>query len=378
MRDVDSTLARVRKCPARVVDRLRSRASHATRPQPARVIIRTKTISRTSHTTAPPSPLTITIIHHPSTEAERTIEGYWIADLNTEKPQTPIIRLIPVMASAALPGDNISHHLTSPPRVRFDQANVEEEEEQTRLRRGSVSKDLRNQIALRGIIGRNGGLSSLLHGLSKRVNPDLDCCQSRICYQSIVQSFPIRSVNFQTRSEARARATSSRGSVRQSIEHIMEVKIHTIESSEITSSVISGLNDDVLRAGWRRNEPGPLWEQSRELDYDRQAITNIPELDEGDGFDVEEMELDVDSSPAISNDLSSLMMQSDDANESTDQFGALPNFSHLTTALTAPDAQRRFSKTKSMPVGGTFGTRPEQDRFHREFDSTFMRMDVEF
>ncbi|KAI9615847.1 hypothetical protein H4Q26_011098 [Puccinia striiformis f. sp. tritici PST-130] len=359
MRDVDSTLARVRKCPARVVDRLRSRASHATRPQPARVIIRTKTISRTSHTTAPPSPLTITIIHHPSTEAERTIEGYWIADLNTEKPQTPIIRLIPVMASAALPGDNISHHLTSPPRVRFDQANVEEEEEQTRLRRGSVSKDLRNQIALRGIIGRNA------------------VSQGYATSRSFSRSQSEASI-FRPDPRPELEPPVAEGALDNPSNTLWKSRYTQLNRVKSTSSVISGLNDDVLRAGWRRNEPGPLWEQSRELDYDRQAITNIPELDEGDGFDVEEMELDVDSSPAISNDLSSLMMQSDDANESTDQFGALPNFSHLTTALTAPDAQRRFSKTKSMPVGGTFGTRPEQDRFHREFDSTFMRMDVEF
>ncbi|KAH9451173.1 hypothetical protein MJO28_009293 [Puccinia striiformis f. sp. tritici] len=263
------------------------------------------------------------------------------------------------MASAALPGDNISHHLTSPPRVRFDQANVEEEEEQTRLRRGSVSKDLRNQIALRGIIGRNA------------------VSQGYATSRSFSRSQSEASI-FRPDPRPELEPPVAEGALDNPSNTLWKSRYTQLNRVKSTSSVISGLNDDVLRAGWRRNEPGPLWEQSRELDYDRQAITNIPELDEGDGFDVEEMELDVDSSPAISNDLSSLMMQSDDANESTDQFGALPNFSHLTTALTAPDAQRRFSKTKSMPVGGTFGTRPEQDRFHREFDSTFMRMDVEF
>jgi len=245
------------------------------------------------------------------------------------------------------------------PRVRFEQSHVDDEEEQARLRRGSVSKDLRNQIALRGIIGRNAvSQGYATHRLFSRSQSEA----------SIFRPDP----------KPELEPPEDEGAQDNPSNTLWKSRYTQLNRVKSTSSVISGLNDDVLRAGWRRNEPGPLWEQSRELDSDRQAITNIPELDEGDGFDVEEMDLDLDSSPAISNDLASLI-QSDDTNESADQFGPLPGSkSGFSNHLLAPTAKRQFGKTKSMPVGGSFGTRPEQEKFHREFDSTFMRMDVEF
>ncbi|PLW33688.1 hypothetical protein PCASD_10297 [Puccinia coronata f. sp. avenae] len=264
------------------------------------------------------------------------------------------------MSSTSVQGDG--SHLSpaqETPRVRFEQSNIDDEEEQAKLRRGSVSKDLRNQIALRGIIGRN----AVSQGYA--TNRLFSRSQSEA---SIFRPDP----------KPELEPPEEDGALDNPSNTLWKSRYTQLNRVKSTSSVISGLNDDVLRAGWRRNEPGPLWEQSRELDSDRQAITNIPELDEGDGFDVEEMDLDLDSSPAISNDLASLI-QSDDTHESIDRFEPLPvfksdNFSHLS----APIPPRRFGKTQSMPVGGTFGTRPEQEKFHRKFDSTFMRMDVEF
>ncbi|EFP81140.1 hypothetical protein PGT21_011018 [Puccinia graminis f. sp. tritici] len=266
------------------------------------------------------------------------------------------------MASTAAQGDPTTTSLLSPtadtPRVRFEPSNANDEDEQARLRRGSVSKDLRNQIALRGIIGRNA------------------VSQGYSTVRSFSRSQSEASI-FRPDPKPELEPPAVEGALDNPSNTLWKSRYTQLSRVKSTSSVISGLNDDVLRAGWRRNEPGPLWEQSRELDCDRQAITNIPEVDEGDGFDVEEMELDADSSPAISSDFVSLN-QSEDTNESADQFGALPaskfSFSHPNPST----VKRQFGKIKSMPVGGTFGTRPDQEKFHREFDSTFMRMDMEF
>ncbi|KAI9624741.1 hypothetical protein H4Q26_016658 [Puccinia striiformis f. sp. tritici PST-130] len=175
------------------------------------------------------------------------------------------------MASAALPGDDISHHLTSPPRVRFDQANVEEEEEQTRLRRGSVSKDLRNQIALReSLVETVGGLPYYM---------DYQKDQGYATSRSFSRSQSEASI-FRPDPRPELEPPVAEGALDNPSNTLWKSRYTQLNRVKSTSSVISGLNDDVLQ-----------------LDYDRQAITNIPELDEGDGFDVEEMELDVDSSP---------------------------------------------------------------------------------
>ncbi|WAQ89493.1 hypothetical protein PtA15_11A182 [Puccinia triticina] len=245
---------------------------------------------------------------------------------------------------------------TDTPRVRFEKNNVDDEEEEARLRRGSVSKDLRNQIALRGIIGRNA------------------VSQGYATTRSFGRSQSEASI-FRPDPKPELEPPAAEGALDNPSNTLWKSRYTQLNRVKSTSSVISGLNDDVLRAGWRRNEPGPLWEQSRELDYDRQAITKIPELDEGDGFDVEDMELDVDSSP---NDMASLIL-SDDTIESADQLRPLPSAKlDFSSALNSQTTKRQLGKTKSMPVGGAFGTRPHQEKFHREFDCTFMRMDVEF
>jgi hypothetical protein len=162
------------------------------------------------------------------------------------------------MSSTSVQGDG--SHLSpaqETPRVRFEQSNIDDEEEQAKLRRGSVSKDLRNQIALRGIIGRNGIFFSSSFYNRKWIYPkekkrkketgvvENECvaficnlwrclsCQSRLCYQSIIQSVSIRGVDFQAGSQAGAGATGRGRGAGQSIQHVMEVAVHAAEPGQV-------------------------------------------------------------------------------------------------------------------------------------------------
>lgn len=134
------------------------------------------------------------------------------------------------------------------------------------------------------------------------------------------------------------------------------------------------MNDDVLRAGWRRNEPGPYWEQAHELEPDRRAITKIDE-GEGDGFDMDEVDLD-ESSPDSLQDQGDLMDALNEDGEAGDELGSLPGRQPCPDLFA--DSRHGLAKTQSMPVGGTFGSRPDQPKFYRPFDDTFMKMDVPF
>lgn len=143
-----------------------------------------------------------------------------------------------------------------------------------------------------------------------------------------------------------------------------------------TSSAISGLNDDAFRAGWRRNEPGPYWEQDHELEPDRQLIiedrlmTKIEEA-EGDGFPLEEEdELDASGPESAQHDLD------DSSSQAEDQLGDLPTPDLFRSPLLTP---RKLSKTQSMPVSGQFALRPNQVRqVRRPYDPNFMCMDASF
>jgi len=272
------------------------------------------------------------------------------------------------MASIFVEGDAPPSHppTSGSARVRFQPTKVDDEEEQAKIRRGSVSKDLRNQIALRGMIGRN----------------------------AVSQGYATNRIFSRSQSEASIFRPDPKPELEPPADDVAldnpsntlwKSRYTTLNRVKSTSSVISGLNDDVLRAGWRRNEPGPYWEQSRELDVEREAIVEVPEVEETDGFDIDEMDFDDDqvteSSPAVSNDLASLI-QNDDSIAASDlqleSFNSSSRFHNHFSNLSSDSSKRQFGKTKSMPVGGSFGTRPEQEKFHRKFDSTFMRMDVEF
>lgn len=270
------------------------------------------------------------------------------------------------MASIFVEGDNPPSHPPPPPsgspRVRFQPDKADDEDEQARIRRGSVSKDLRNQIALRGMIGRN----------------------------AVSQGYATNRLFSRSRSEAsifrpdpkpELEPPADESALDNPSNTLWKSRYTKLNRVKSTSSVISGLNDDVLRAGWRRNEPGPYWEQSRELDVEREAIVEVPEAEEADGFDIDEMEFDdplTDSSPAVSNDLASLLIPNDDRSDQLGSFESSVHRFHHHLSHRSESSKRQFGKTKSMPVGGSFGTRPEQEKFHRQFDSTFMRMDVEF
>ncbi|MBW0466547.1 hypothetical protein O181_006262 [Austropuccinia psidii MF-1] len=246
-------------------------------------------------------------------------------------------------------------------RVRFQGSNGEDDEE-TRLRRGSVSKELRNQIAIRGMIGRNAvSQGYATNRLFSRSQSDASIFRD-----------PKPEFDLPTPESGLDNPSNT----------LWKSNYTKLNRTKSTSTVISGLNDDVLRAGWRRNEPGPLWEQSRELDPDREAVVEIPEED---GFDVEEMDFDVpstDSAPTRSGDLLSMIQEDGSTDELIDSFGQpgslSSNLKSNQSIFLESTSKRQFSKTQSMPVGGSFGTRAEQPKFYREFDDTFMRMDVEF
>ncbi|CAH7675198.1 hypothetical protein BY996DRAFT_4585050 [Phakopsora pachyrhizi] len=241
--------------------------------------------------------------------------------------------------------------------VRFENVKPEEEEdEEARLRRGSVPKDLKDIIAIRGILGRNA--------VSQGYSTNRSFLRSR-SEASIFRPEP----DSITENESENPSTT-----------LWDSGYTTLNRTKSTSSVISGLNDDVLRAGWRRNEPGPMWEQCHELEPDRRAIVKIDE-DEGDGFEVEEMEMEdapTDSSAVRSSDLADLMKDEGESEstlqETDDRVGEM----NLKTSSAITTLRRGLGKTQSMPVGGSFGTRPEQPKFYREYDDTFMRMDMDF
>lgn len=251
------------------------------------------------------------------------------------------------------------------PRVRFEHEDedVNEEERQASLRRGSVSKDLRNQIALRGIIGRNAvSQGYATHRIFSRSQSEA----------SIFRPDPSPELQPPADEEALDNPSNT----------LWKSNYTKLNRAKSTSSVIGGLNDDILRAGWRRNEPGPYWEQARELDGDREAMGKIPEFDEaaGDGFDVEEMDFDAPSNAPFllaSNDLTRLIT-SEEHDEFVNQPGSMHYPHFKPNCHPASTYKRPLDKTKSMPVGGAFGTRPDQVTFHRQFDPTFMRMDVPF
>ncbi|EGG00229.1 uncharacterized protein MELLADRAFT_73217 [Melampsora larici-populina 98AG31] len=245
---------------------------------------------------------------------------------------------------------NTSATVTSPSRVRFEPNAIDQdEEEQARLRRGTVSPELKNQIALRSMLGRK----AVEHGYSTGRSFSRSQSEASI-FRPLVRP-----------------PTTSTEDLGNPSNTLWESGYTQLSRVKSTSSVIGGLNDDPLRAGWRRNEPGPLWEQSHELEPDRTVMACI---DEGDGFDPDEIELD-GSNPGSLMGGDDHVEDDDTSPEDLDKLGTLPTPDTNRDFIFKP---RGFSKTQSMPVGGTFGTRPEQPGFHRPYDETFMRMDVPF
>ncbi|KAG0148992.1 hypothetical protein CROQUDRAFT_360029 [Cronartium quercuum f. sp. fusiforme G11] len=243
--------------------------------------------------------------------------------------------------------------ISAPPKVRFDSSAVDEDEE-TRLRRGTVSADLKNQIALRSLLGRKAV------SLGYATNRNFSRSQSEASIFRPLIRPPILTTNEEINNPSTTLWESG------------YTKLSRVKS---TSSVIGGLNDDILRAGWRRNEPGPYWEQCNELESDRkQLMENIEETQ--DGFDLE----DYDGEGEFENEEDDLMRSINDDEDQEDKSNEIvtPEIFFNHAKKNGINNQRQFSKTKSMPVGGTFGTRPDQPTFHRPFDDTFMRMDVPF
>lgn len=253
-------------------------------------------------------------------------------------------------------GNNKTGGMSSSPSVRFQDASPSsnlDADEEARLRRGAVPENLKKQIATRSVLGRAA------------VNLTNDSFSRSKSEASIFRSI---------------RPTPEPASNDEPSVTLWQSGYTTLSRAKSTSSVISGLNDDVLRAGWRRNEPGPYWEQAHELEPDRQATVVLEEEAQGDGFDFDEMDFDdppTNSSATNPQDLASLIDDEDkhSTSEAVDCLGELnPTLSQGTLNY----SKRKFAKTQSMPVGGTFGTRPDQPKFYREFDDSFMRMDVEF